>query len=51
MRIFQMLTWMTEGYLYEKRSLGKALDVNELMQEFHAWKVMFKNMTYKEEFL
>lgn len=49
--IYKMLMWMSEGYLFEQQNGGKKIDVDEIMAEFRRWKLMFKPMVYKEEFL
>lgn len=48
--IFQMMQWMMDGYLRGKMSLKKPLDVEEMMETFHKWKVYFRKMAYKEEY-
>lgn len=49
--IYQMLVWMMEGYLVEMLRNGQSLDVDEMMNEFEKWKVLFKRMCYREEYL
>lgn len=50
-QVYQMLVWMMEGYLIEMLRNGQSLDVDEMMNEFDKWKVMFKRMCYREECL
>lgn len=50
-QICQMLLWMGEGYLLEKVRLNQPLNVGEILKDFNDWKIMFKNMCYKEEYL
>lgn len=49
-KIYQMLVWMTDGYLHERRMNGKGWELNELMDEFNIWMDTMKNMVYKEEY-
>lgn len=48
-RLMRMLTWMAEGFVFEKNQAGKSLDLNEVMSEFEDWIAMFKKIAYKEE--
>lgn len=50
-KIYQMLVWLSEGYLREKQRSRTPLSFEEVLTEFNQWKVMFKNMCYKEEYL
>ncbi len=49
--IYQMLVWMVEGYLLEKQRYGTELDIDEMMKEFERWKMIFKKLCYREEYL
>lgn len=49
--IYQLLVWMSDGYLHEIHMCHQKIDVEVMMKEFHRWEVMFRNMVYKEEFL
>lgn len=49
-QIFKMLTWMSEGYLYEKQSLHLPIDLDEMLEEFYRWEALFKQFIYKEEY-
>lgn len=50
-KIYQMLLWMSEGYLIEQKKQNKELDVDQLIREFHCWKIMFRKWTYRKEYL
>lgn len=50
-QVYQMLVWMMEGYLIEGLRNGQSLEVDEMLTEFEKWKVMFKRMCYREEYL
>lgn len=49
--IYQMLIWMADGFLHEKRVLGQPISLDEIMDQFEIWMTMFKPMVYKEEYL
>ncbi|SHH91905.1 transcriptional regulator, TetR family [Sporobacter termitidis DSM 10068] len=49
--IFQMLTWMTDGYLHEKQRTGHVIGFEEVMEKYRLWSAYLRNMSYKEEFL
>lgn len=49
--IVNMLTWMTQGYLYTKNKEGKPLDLKEMWKDYQIWSDMLKKMSYKEEML
>ncbi|WP_028041911.1 TetR/AcrR family transcriptional regulator [Candidatus Stoquefichus massiliensis] len=50
-QVYQMLVWMMEGYLVDMLRNEQSLDVDEMLTEFEKWKVMFKRMCYREEYL
>ncbi len=49
-QVYQMLVWMTEGYMHEKLSCQETLKLENIMKDFEEWKVMFKKMAYKKEY-
>lgn len=50
-QILQMLTWMTDGYLNEKRRTGSPIDLHEILRQFDAWSAMFRAISYRESYL
>lgn len=48
--VYQMLIWLTDGYLHECMRMNKPIDVDTIMKDFQIWKIMFKQMVYKEEY-
>lgn len=50
-QLYQMLIWMADGYLLNKKRCGEHFDVDEMMIEFDSWIKMLKMMSYKEEYL
>ncbi|MDU3324418.1 TetR/AcrR family transcriptional regulator [Clostridium sp.] len=50
-KILQMLFWLTDGYLHEKRRIEKEIDINIVIEEFSSWIEMLKKISYKEEYL
>lgn len=49
-RIFNMLVWLTDGYVHMQYMEGIPLDVAKAEQEFAEWVRMLKSIAYKEEF-
>lgn len=49
--ILRMITWMTAGYLDEKRRTGTPVEPVRVMEEFSRWLEHFRKISYKEEFL
>lgn len=49
-KILEMLTWMTDGYINQKRRMGNALDMEEMMRDFEEWVVLFRRLAYEEEY-
>ena len=49
-RVYQMLAWMTEGYMHDKLSYQEALNLKDIMRDFEEWKIMFKKISYKKEY-
>lgn len=48
--LYKMLTWMSEGYLFEKVSLQQPIQMDEMMNEFYHWEDFFKRHVYKEDY-
>lgn len=48
--IYRMLLWMTDGFLHEIQRSGAVINVKDIMNEYDKWKVMLKQISYKEEF-
>lgn len=49
--ILSMFTWMADGCLRQFERAGIRVDLENLMVLFHRWVTMFKQFSYKEEFL
>lgn len=49
--ILQMITWMSEGYVQDKRRAGAAICMNEYMSLYRRWCVLLKQIAYKDEFI
>lgn len=49
--ILQMLSWTAEGYVHEQQRYGKENDLDDLMEKYKTWSVIFKKIAYKEEYL
>lgn len=51
LELYKMLSWMSEGYLFEKISLQQPIHINDMMEEFYHWEDFFKRHVYKEDYL
>ncbi len=49
--LIRMLTWISEGYVLEKKMQGKELVIDEIMANFKKWSQYFRKIAYKEEYL
>ena len=50
-KVYQMLTWMSDGYIHFKKMKNDMLDLELMMKEFEEWMEMLRTMMYKEEYL
>lgn len=50
-KIYRMLLWMSEGYLFEKIKFQEFVTIEEMEEEFTQWKEMFKKMCYRKEYI
>ncbi len=50
MEIMQILSWTAEGYLHEQQRQRKDTDLDDLMEKYRGWSVLFKKIAYKEEY-
>ena len=49
--ILQMMTLISDGYVHELQRTGKRATVEEFMEKYKRWSLLFKQMAYKEEFI
>lgn len=49
--VLNMLIWMGDGYLHQKRSLHEPIDLPAMIGEFEQWCDMMRNWAYKPEYL
>ncbi|MDE6915936.1 MAG: hypothetical protein K2P39_03960 [Lachnospiraceae bacterium] len=49
--IWNMIVWMTDGYVHERQMRNRPLCFDEIEKEFKNWIQMFKQFSYKEEYL
>ncbi|MDE6982980.1 MAG: hypothetical protein K2O99_00345 [Lachnospiraceae bacterium] len=47
----EMIVWMTDGYVHERQMRNRPLCFDEIEKEFKNWIQMFKQFSYKEEYL
>lgn len=45
--IYNMLLWMGDGYLNEKRRAGQTIDYEETLHQFDIWMEFFRKLVYK----
>lgn len=50
-QIYQMMLWLSGGYINEKKRLHIPIILEDLLSDFAQWKTLFKKMCYKEEYL
>lgn len=50
-QIYKMLVWMIDGYMHEQRMYGRDIQVEMFEKNFFGWIEMFRNSTYREEYL
>ncbi|WP_139651243.1 TetR/AcrR family transcriptional regulator [Raoultibacter phocaeensis] len=49
--VLNMLIWMADGYMHQRRSQRRPVDIDDLMDELNRWCEMFRLYAYKEEYL
>lgn len=49
--VVNMIIWIADGYLHQQLSLGRRINMDDLMDEFERWLVMFKGYAYKRGYL
>lgn len=50
MEIYEMLAWLTEGYLYDRRKSNSSISMKEIMDKFYIWEKWLRQIAYKEEY-
>lgn len=50
LQIFNMLLWMTDGYLHIRDMAGLPVDLDDIDRKFNLWCQMLKKVSYKEEY-
>lgn len=48
--IYEMLVWLTEGYLYDRRKSNAPISMREIMEKFYVWEKWLKRIAYKDEY-
>lgn len=49
--VMDMLVWLADGWLHQRRSRGQRIDLAAMAQEMEAWCEMLRTWSYKEEYL
>lgn len=47
----ELLAWLTDGWLHQRRMAGKRADLAALCEEMEEWCAMLRSWLYKEEYL
>ena len=50
-KIYQMMLWLSEGYINEKKRINTPIVLEDFLSDFALWKSLFKKICYKEEYL
>lgn len=50
-KIYQMMLWLSEGYINEKKRMNMPIILEDFLSDFVSWKALFKKMCYKEVYL
>lgn len=50
-KIYQMMLWLSEGYINEKKRINTPIVLEDFLSDFALWKALFKKICYKEEYL
>ncbi|MDE6963082.1 MAG: TetR/AcrR family transcriptional regulator [Lachnospiraceae bacterium] len=51
MEILKMMVWMVDGYIHERQMSNEPLCLEAIGTAFAKWTEMFKQITYREEYL
>ncbi|MGI6070869.1 MAG: TetR/AcrR family transcriptional regulator [Blautia sp.] len=49
--VINMLTWLADGYMHQKRMRNEMIDMEVMMNEYRKWIDMLRRVTYKEKYL
>lgn len=49
--IIQMITYTSEGYLHSRKKMSIKIDKEDMIKQYSKWMKMFKQISYKEEYL
>lgn len=50
-KIYQMMLWLSEGYINEKKRMNVPIILEDFLDDFESWKLLFKKICYKENYL
>lgn len=50
-KIYQMMLWLSEGHINEKKRINTPIVLEDFLSDFALWKALFKKICYKEEYL
>lgn len=46
-----MITYTSEGYLQSRKKMTKKIDKEDMIKQYSKWMNMFKQISYKKEYL
>ena len=49
--IIEMITYTSEGYLQSRKNMKIKIDKEDMINQYSKWMNMFKQISYKEEYL
>jgi AcrR family transcriptional regulator len=49
--IFNMLFWLTDGYMHDKRNKGQPIIMDEIITEYRKWVSLIRKSSYKDEYV
>ncbi len=47
--IYQMMLWMTDGYMHEQQRAKIPLNMDDVMTKYERWSTLLKRIAYKED--
>lgn len=48
-QIYQMMLWMSEGYINEKKRMNTPIILEDFLADFKTWEILMKKACYKED--
>lgn len=48
-QIYQMMLWMSEGYINEKKRMNTPIILEDFLADFKTWEILMKKACYEED--